>query len=298
MAAGAAAMRAATPEGTVLVHEHVMVDFVGAAGIGPGRYDPEEVFATALPKLEEVKALGCRRLLECTPNFLGRDAALMQRLAEASGLEIWINTGLYAAAEHKFLPEFAKEESPHQLAERWIKETRDGIDGVTPKFIKIGVNKGPLHRWDRNIVTAAALAVRETGLTVASHTGDGRAAIEQIEIFESLRVSPAKFVWVHAQSEKNHDFHEQAARSGAWVEFDGVRERSADWHLDCVRFMASRGLLGQTLISQDSGWYRVGEPGGGEYNGYTYLYTDFLPRLEEAWVTRLMLENPVEAFGD
>jgi phosphotriesterase-related protein len=42
----------------------------------------------------------------------------------------------------------------------------------------------------------------------------------------------------------------------------------------------------------------VGEPGGGEYNGYTYLYTDFLPRLEEAWVTRLMLENPVEAFGD
>jgi hypothetical protein len=33
----------------------------------------------------------------------------------------------------------------------------------------------------------------------------------------------------------------------------------------------------RTLISQDSGWYRVGEPGGGHYRGYTFLYTNFPP---------------------
>jgi phosphotriesterase-related protein len=297
-AAGALTARAAAVEGSVLVHEHIMVDFIGADQIEPGRYDPEEVIAAAKPKLEEVKALGCRRLLECTPNFLGRDAALMQRLAAETGIEIWTNTGLYAAANHKYLPAFAKEEPPHLLADRWIREAREGVDGVLPRFVKIGVNKAPLHPWDRKIVTAAALTSRETGLTVASHTGDGRAALEQIDIFESLRVSPAKFVWVHAQNEKDHDFHEQAAREGAWVEFDGVRRQSADWHLECVRFLAGKGLLGQVLISQDSGWYRVGEEGGGRYDGYTYIYTDFLPRLEEAWVRRLMVENPVEAFGN
>jgi phosphotriesterase-related protein len=87
------------------------------------------------------------------------------------------------------------------------------------------------------------------------------------------------------------------ARAGAWVEFDGIGPKSADWHLECVRFMQSKGLLNRTLISQDSGWYRVGEPAGGEYRGYTYIYTDFLPRLDAGWITPLMWENPRRAFG-
>jgi phosphotriesterase-related protein len=102
-------------ERSVLVHEHVMVDFIGADQIGPGRYDPEEVFRTALPKLEEIRRLGCRRLLECTPNYLGRDPKLMKRLSDASGIEIWTNTGLYGAAEHKFVPAFARTESAKNL---------------------------------------------------------------------------------------------------------------------------------------------------------------------------------------
>jgi hypothetical protein len=37
---------------SVLVHEHVLVDFVGADQIRPGRYDRDEVFRVARPKLE------------------------------------------------------------------------------------------------------------------------------------------------------------------------------------------------------------------------------------------------------
>ena len=51
-------------------------------------------------------------------------------------------------------------------------------------------------------------------------------------------------------------------------------------------------------MSQDSGWYHVGEPGGGEFRGYTYLYSDFLPQLEEAQMPVLMWENPRSAFGE
>jgi len=276
----------------VLPHEHVMVDFVGADAIRPGRYDPDEVFKVAKSKLEEVRALGCVRLLECTPNFLGRDVALMRRLSDATGIEIWTNTGLYGAAAHKYVPKFAYEESAEKLARRWMEEARGGA-----KFIKSGVNKGPLDEIDRKLVMAAALASRETGLTVAIHTGDGKAALEEAEIFESARVPLSKLVWVHAQNERDHAVHERMARLGAWVEFDGVREKSADWHLECVRFMAEKGLLERTLISQDSGWYRVGEPGGGVYNGYGWLFTGFVPRLEKAWVETLLVTNPRAAFG-
>ncbi len=295
---GALSLPLLASEGTVLVHEHVMVDFAGADEIGPGRYDPDEVFRIARPKLEEVRKLGCVRLLECTPQFIGRDARLMKRLSDAAGIEIWTNTGIYGAADHKYVPEFARGESAAQLARRWIIEFEQGIDGVKPRFIKTGVNKGPLHELDRKLVQAAAITSRETGLPIASHTGDGAAALEELEIVESEKVPLSRFVWVHAQNEKNHSIHEKAARAGAWVEFDGIREKSADWHLDCVRFMAGKGLLDRTLISQDSGWYHVGEPGGGNYRGYTYIYTDFLPRLEAPWVSALMRENPREAFGD
>jgi phosphotriesterase-related protein len=291
-AAGGAAL--AGEPASVLVHEHVLVDFVGADRIRPGRYDRDEVFRIARPKLEEVRRLGCRRLQECTPNFLGRDPELLARLSDAVGIEIWSNTGLYGAADHKFLPAFARSESAAQLAKRWISETHEPW---RPRFIKIGVNRGPLDELDRKLVHAAAITSRETGLTIASHTGDGAAAVEQLEIVTGERVRPAKFVWVHAQNERDHTVHEKVARAGALVEFDGIAPKTVELHLECVRFLASKGLLKRTLVSQDSGWYHVGEPGGGEFRGYTYLYTDFLPRLKPSEVAVLMWENPRAAFG-
>src|SRR5689334_1759279 len=138
--AAGALVRPAVVPGSVLVHEHILVDFVGADRIKPGRYDSDAVFRTALPKVEELKQYGCRRLLECTPNFLGRDPKLLARLSEAAGIDIWTNTGLYGAGAHKYVPSFARQETAEQLARRWIEEARRGMDGVRTRFIKVGVN--------------------------------------------------------------------------------------------------------------------------------------------------------------
>jgi len=282
---------------SILVHEHVLVDFIGAAGIGPGRYEADEVFRIALPKLREIRALGCRRLLECTPEYLGRDPGLLARLGRAAGLEIWTNTGLYGARNFQHLPGYAQTETATQLAQRWIAEYRGGIAGIKPRFIKIGVNNGPLHPLDRKLVAAAIEASLATGLTIAVHTGNGRAALDQLEMVQASRLAPAKWVWVHAQNETDHGVHERVARAGAWVEFDGIGPRTLEWNLRAVEHMARQGLLGRVLLSQDSGWYHVGEPGGGRYNGYSYIYTDFLPKLDRRWVRQLMWENPRRAFG-
>jgi phosphotriesterase-related protein len=196
------------------------------------------------------------------------------------------------------VPRFALRESAAQLARRFIAEVRKGVDGVTPRLIKTAVLKAPLEELDRKLVRAAAITSRETGLTIASHTGAGAAALEQLDILDQEKVSPSKFVWVHAQSEKAPEFHEKLARAGAWVEFDGLREGKSDWQRDCVRAMAAKGLLRRTLIANDAGWYHVGEPGGGEFLGYSYLYDGFLPMLDPSWHRNLMVENPRAAFGD
>ena len=79
--------------GVTLMHEHVLVDFAGAALAHRSRYDADEAFALVLPHLERLHNRGCRTLVECTPAYLGRDVELLARLSEASGLHILTNTG-------------------------------------------------------------------------------------------------------------------------------------------------------------------------------------------------------------
>lgn len=287
------AAAAFAPEPTVLVHEHVLVNFKRAA------YDANAVFAKVKPKLDAVARLGCKRFQDCTPNFIGRDSKLLARLQDATGIEIWTNTGLYAARNHEYLPEYAHTESAGQLAKRWIAELRNGVDGMKPRFLKTGVNRGPLDPIDKKIVRAAALCAKETGLTVASHTGNGIAALEQIAIVNEVKLAPSKFVWVHADGEKDHSFHQKAAAAGAWVEFDhiGPTQQALDWHLECVRFMEKSKLLHRTLISQDAGYYKPGEPDGGAFKDYDHIYTRFVPLLTAAQRKTLLQENPYAAFG-
>jgi phosphotriesterase-related protein len=294
---GFLALTAATAFGsqepTILVHEHVLVNFARA------KYDAGAVFAIVKPKLDAAARLGCKRFQDCTPNFLGRDPKLLMRLADACGIEIWTNTGLYAARNHEYLPPYAKDETAEQLARRWVVEARTGVEGMKPRFIKIGVNRGPLPELDKKIVRAAALCSKETGLTIVSHTGNGIAATEQLEVVLKEGVAPAKFVWVHADAEKDHTFHKKIAEAGAWVEFDhvGPAPQAITWHLECVRFMERNNLLARVLISQDAGYYKPGEPNGGSFKDYTHLYTKFAPQLSPHTQKTLLWDNPRAAFG-
>ncbi len=289
--------------GRTLVHEHILVDFIGAERVSRNRYNADEVFEKALPHLKQVRALGCQTFVDCTPNWLGRDVVLLRRLSQESGLNIVTNTGYYGARQHLFLPANVRQETPEQIASHWIKEFEAGIDGsdIKPGFIKIGVDAGKLSDLNRKIVSAAAITHLKTGLTIAGHTGDGQAAREQLDLLDSLGVSARAFIWVHAQSEKDTQLHFEAARRGCWVEFDGINANSLERHVSLVTSMRQEGLLNRVLVSHDSGWYHVGEPAGGEFRGYDTLFTKFIPALRARGfsageVDQLTIDNPQRAF--
>ena len=93
------------------MHEHVLVDFIGADQVSPRRYDADAVFTRALPHLRQVKALGWRDAGRVHAGISrARSACCCKRLAEASGLHILSNTGYYGANNDKHLP-------PHAFAE-------------------------------------------------------------------------------------------------------------------------------------------------------------------------------------
>jgi phosphotriesterase-related protein len=289
--------------GLTLVHEHVLVDFVGAAEVSPLRYNRDAAFRKALPYLRQAHGYGCRTLVECTPAYLGRDPRLLKQLADATGLHILTNTGYYGAANDKFVPAHAWKETAEQLAARWIAEARNGIDGtgIKPAFMKIGVDAGPLSDIDARLVAAAARTHLVVGLPVWSHTDDGAAALAQVALLKRIGMPLRAFVWVHAQNERDPDVHSRVAEEGAWISFDGLAAENVDRYVDLVAGMREAGHLDRLLISHDAGWYHVGEPDGGTYRPHDTLFTTFIPRLRargftEPQLRQILVENPRRAL--
>lgn len=289
--------------GNTLIHEHILVDFIGAIQYNPARWNDEEVIKKVLPYLTEVKKAGCNTLVDCTPNYLGRDVLLLKKLSELAGINIITNTAYYGGSDNKYLPAHAFDETAGQLAERWIQEWEAGIEGtgIKPGFMKISVNPGNLTTISEKLVSAAAIAHLKTGLVIASHTGPAVAALEEIEILKNNGVSPEGFIWVHAQNETDWNQYIKFARSEAWVSLDGLNESNVSTYTDMLMFMKKEKCLHRTLISHDAGWYEPGKPDGGNFRGFTALFTRLVPSLKASGfsaseIQQLIQTNPQQAF--
>jgi phosphotriesterase-related protein len=290
--------------GTTLIHEHFLVDFIGADKIDYKRWNRDEVVKKVLPYLSEAKKHGVKTILDCTPAFLGRDVLLQKRLADESGLQILTNTGYYGAMGNKYLPQWAFTETPEQIAKRWIDEFEKGIENtrIKPGFIKISVDKGHLSELHQKIVKAAALTHLQTGLTICSHTGPAIPAFEEIELLQKMKVHPAAFVWTHAQQEEDRTMHVKAAKLGAWISLDGIGWGDFEKYTDYIDNLKSAGLLNKVLISHDAGWYKPEEKDGGSFIGYSNIFTVLIPLLKRRGITdtdiqQLLVKNPAEAFA-
>lgn len=284
----------------ILPHEHVLSRF----GAPPARrpdYDLAAVFDTVVPILERIRTLGGTAIMDCTGAYFGRDPLIMRRLAELSGLHLVTNTGYYGAADDRYVPAHAYQETPEQLAARWLEEWTDGVDGtgIRPGFVKTAVDGAGFSAIDRKLVRAAALTHRESGLTLAVHTaGNVAAAQEQLRILRDEGVAPAAWIWVHAQQVDDLDALADAAAQGAWIEFDGIRPDTIDRHVALVQAMRQRGHLDRVLVSHDGSSF---PPAGTAPRPYDLLFTTFIPALRAAGfsaaaIRTLTVDNPREAF--
>jgi len=300
--------------GRALTHEHIVTDFIGAEKSAGPRYDPEAAVATILPHLRALKERGVTALFECTPRYIGRDVRLLRRLAEAAGIHLVTNTGYYGAVGNRYLPRHAHDESADQLADRWLREWQEGIEGteVRPGFVKLGTDRGPLPALHVKLLRAAARVHRETGLTLCAHTGDGAAAMDQLRILEEERVAPEAFVWVHAQNGTDAERIE-AARRGAWVSLDGfsLALGNPERYRDALLALKAAGCWHRVLISHDDGWAVEGDSprqaplklfGNGNPEPYRSVFDRLWPDLRRAGCSeeeldQLLRLNPARAFG-
>jgi phosphotriesterase-related protein len=296
--------------GICLSHEHVLVDFIGADSTGYHRWDKQEVVNKVLPYLNEIKDYQVNTFMECTPAYVGRDPWILKSLAEETGLHLLTNTGYYGAQNNRFLPAEFYELTAEELAQVWVDEFENSIEGsgVRPGFIKIAVGgENTLSGEHHKIVEAAALAHQQTGLVIASHTGPDAPAFEQIAVLQSHGVDPSSFIWVHAQG-GSLEGNIKAARLGAWISLDNVnlnREEGSKydiaWYARRIKDLKEAGYLHRVLISHDAGWFRPEETDGGSFRGFAGIFTALIPALEKVGfspeeINLLLQVNPSKAF--
>ena len=287
--------------GTWLPHEHVVVDFIGADQTGPDRYQRSDVIDTMLPFLQAAIDRGVTCFADCSPAYLARDPQLLGEFSERTGLHMLTNTGLY---KEPFLPAAALTASAEELAERWIGEAQQGIEGtgIYPGFVKTAVNPESLAPVQQRVIAAAAITSAHTGLTIATHTGVVDAALEILAILERHGVDPKKWIFVHAQNEPDRARLLEVARAGSWVELDGIQQETVEEHLERLLLLLDQGFGEQVLLSHDGGWYDVGNEPGAKKRPFTPLFDLFRPAAQARGVDdqtwhQLTVLNPARAYA-
>ncbi len=286
-----------------LTHEHILVDFIGAESIQPDSWNHDSVLNEVMPYFEELKELNVNYFVDATPDYLGRDVLLLEKISDKTGIRIITNTGLYGARNNKFLPHYIHEISAEKLADKWISEFQNGIDGtsIRPGFIKIGIdNSDSLSTIHQKLVKAAAITHLKTGLTIASHTGEAIGLWPQLSILKESGVSPKSFIWVHAQNETNNDNYLKAAKMGCWISLDGLGWE-LEKHVEKILFAKRNGILNRILISHDAGWYDP-QKEIQTIRPYTNIFKKLYPELKSRGFTDdefnlLISVNPSKVFS-
>jgi phosphotriesterase-related protein len=289
--------------GTILPHEHIFVNLNAIESDAHEHANPEDVVAVMAPYVESAMEAGVTALVECTPVGVGRRPDVDQAVSDATGLPVVLPTGIY---REPWVPEWAHEASEAELTEWMVSELTEPLEGCeTPAaWIKLSASDDGLTQVETKILRAAGAAAAETGAVVGSHTVSGEVVREQLDVLETVGHAPERFVWIHTQAEEDVDAHLEAARRGAWIEYDWIGHEgwSDEYFVERVGEVLDAGLEDRLLLSQDRGWYDPSEPGGGEQRPYTHLCESLLPKLRSAGISEetvsaLTRENPFRAFA-
>lgn len=122
-----------------------------------------------------------------------------------------------------------------------------------------------------------------------------------LRLLDDEDLDPNRTIIVHCDAEEDMKYHVEAAQRGAWIEYDALSEQNAVRTLKLIDMMVNSGFEDQLLLSQDAGWYHVGEVNGGDIRSYVYLVRDFVRLLAEEGFSRgmtdkLLVSNPARAF--
>jgi phosphotriesterase-related protein len=217
-------------------------------------------------------------VVETTPIRVGRYPTLLRDLARRSKVHVIAATGFWCEAlapAHPWARELAAaSDGPERMARLFIREIEEGMEDpghgwgevftdIKAGIIKIGTSS-LMQPIEHVVHRAAALASKETGCAITTHTNFG-GGLEEARLLISEGVVPERVVIGHQghlddrnRGEAN-EYHEDIARLGCYVQFDrvGHDKYDVDGQARQIAHLFEAGYSDRVLVSHDRAPYHV-----------------------------------------
>ncbi len=293
-------------------HEHLFVFPTDGVSL------PERLIADDFQKSKEevvrFQGAGGGALVDAQPFAAGRNATLLLRLSEETGVHIIASTGLH---KNMFYPDgfWSGSAGKWDLTDLFVSEIDGGMyeyDFSNPfgrrcpikaGIIKIAAESEGLTGYYRKVFDAAIEAHRETGAPIMTHTELSQAGKEQAEYLTAGGVPAECIIISHMDRVVDMDMNIELARLGVFLEYDTIarfKYHPEVEEIDLIRRMVKEGFAGQILFGMDTTRDRMLSYGGSF--GLEYIRRRFIPELEEYGISeedihKIMVENPRRALS-
>jgi phosphotriesterase-related protein len=288
--------------GRTLTHEHI---FTKNPEIEDNWPDPEwegeeAMVQKAADTLNELKTLGIDSVIDLTVPGLGRFIPRIQKVAALTDVNIVVATGFYT---FNALPTFFNTHGPGRAMDMddpmpgfFIQDLTTGIadTGVKAVMIKIATDAPGITPDLSRVMTAAAIAHKETGATISTHTHAAEfRGRDQQEFFRKQGV-PLEHVLVgHSGDSTDIDYLRELMDNGSTLGMDrfGMENVLPDSdRVDTVAKLVELGYAEKLTLSHDAGVYSINTTPAHRRKQtpnwfHAHISRDILPALRERGVS-------------
>ena len=156
--------------------------------------------------------------MDVTTFDLGRDIELMAEVSRRRGVHIIAATG-----NHRMVPWQFAYSTPSAIAPHFIREIQEGIEGTGIKagIIKVASGQGGITDAEEVVLRAAAIAQKETGVRISTHTwSPERIGDQHVRVLEEEGVDMNRVYIGHSNDDMDMDYRLGLLDRGVWLGLD------------------------------------------------------------------------------
>ena len=214
--------------GLTLPHEHLVYNYSGWYNDPEVKYSQKDAIEQCVRKVSQVRdQYGVKTLVDCSPCDVERDIEVCKRVQEQTGVQVISSTGFYTTefGENYYWRRLSrKDRVTNLLYEKMMQELTIGINGTDVKAgaIKIATSAGQMTDFEAQVFEAAAMAQKETGAPIITHTEAGTLGDVQAKLLTEYGVAPHKILISHMDLTGDIDYVERTISYGVFIGFDSI----------------------------------------------------------------------------
>lgn len=297
-----------TELGRTLVHEHLLSAAESIREQFPHLYDQAAEEDAALAQVRRAQAHGVVTMVDPACMDLARDVHLASRVADATGINIVMATGIYGQ-HYTTIPHHFQTRDEDYMADAFVHDIEVGIQGTDVKaaFLKCAADEPGITPDVEKVHRAAARASIRTGRPIMAHSRPAsRTGLDQMRIFLQEGVAPHMVQIAHTGDTDDLDYIEELLAMGPYIGLDryGTGEvfLSDEQRNATTVALLERGHHERLMLSHDCcatlDWFPVEMRAmlAPDWN-FDHLFVTIIPQLlelgaDQAQIDGILDENP------